>query len=1234
MISPPCPEDSELRAFLQGTSATDGIATHINACLLCQSRLDELSAGSVFEEEAAANLREAAVDDATRIAQALEEIKASGEQAPSDEVAFPPGFLGPSDYPGAIGRLGQYEMLQLLGRGGMGAVFKAYDPSLHRIVAIKLLAPHLAHNPQARKRFIREAQAAAAVSHDHVVTTHAIDESAEQPAIVMQYVSGRSLQQKLDADGALELKEILRIGLQTAAGLAAAHAQGLVHRDVKPANILLENGVQRVKLTDFGLARTVDDYGLTASGVIAGTPQYMAPEQARGETITARADLFSLGSVMYAMCTGHSPFRASTTMGVLKNVCDATPRPIRDLNPEVPDWLCAIIVRLLAKDPARRFATAKEVAELLEQWLAHVQRPLSVPVPGALAPLPASADSTPAAAAASLEPASEAEDDEESPVRLGRTPDEKQLLQRAAGYVELPGFSLMGVGGFSLIALWVTTDWQTTSLWGDGWPSGGLGLRSGALELFQTGGPLLQSAAFIVMILAGTRLPRLQSRALGVVGAVLSNMTATLTVPGILGVAVGVWVLMTLLRSDVIEGFHLAAELRRLKREQQEATRPAPPTDPPSTTDPTHADATTILPSPHIITTARDQLRGPANGLTLLGGLGLLLTLAVYVALVHSLGTELIACRPNAWSLGLPVVTGLLILFGVGFAAMLLAGRRMTTLQGYGSALAGSIAAMLVGPTNFVGLPLGIWSLVVLRRRQTREAFAAQRQIERTSPTTAAGMGLIRERLRDPAVALFLTGLLNGLLLLVLALITLQAGLLHEYAYGVLMAPLLPWLLTLGLLFAITSGVTLAAGLLMMRLRSYPIVLAGAGCAAVTVPGILVGLPVAAWVLITLIQPEVRLAFAAVAASPREPGHRPWILRHWRSRPLLTALFLVLAGLLLLRAGGPLRTPWPYVDRAKLAERSALRGETSQPPPSFTLTRPDETLPIGREDIRQMALSRGGALLAVVGGSEREGFLKIWNAQTLQELALMTSPQAIHCLAFGDHGKVLATGEADGKVRVRDGRTGVVQWEIDAHAGPVSALAFSPAYYSLVSGGEDGAIRLWTDRKARQIELSDHSAAVTDVAITNDGTRIAAACRDSAIRFWDATGNPVEQLSYPVVPLRISLDEPNGPLGVAFEDGSVQVLSLRDRTQRSKWSLPASQPTSLRTGFWNRPRAGVFITGARDGSVRLHDFIDFRQCVTLRSASPVVGADLIGPLDRIVSAHSDGQLRIWNLNRP
>src|SRR5947208_11670458 len=131
----------------------------------------------------------------------------------------------------------------------------------------------------------------------------------------MQYVAGASLQDRLDRTGPPGLKAVLRIAAQTASGLAAAHAQGLVHRDIKPANLLLEDGVERVRITDFGLARAADDASLTRSGVVAGTPQYMAPEQARGEPLGHRADLFSLGSVLYAICTGRPPFRAATTLG-------------------------------------------------------------------------------------------------------------------------------------------------------------------------------------------------------------------------------------------------------------------------------------------------------------------------------------------------------------------------------------------------------------------------------------------------------------------------------------------------------------------------------------------------------------------------------------------------------------------------------------------------------------------------------------------------------------------------------------------------------------------------------------------------------------------------------------------------------------------------------------------------------------------------------------------------------
>jgi formylglycine-generating enzyme required for sulfatase activity len=204
----------------------------------------------------------------------------------------------------------------------------------------------------------------------------------------MEYIAGKTLQDRLDGNGPLDLKEVLRIGRQVADGLAAAHAMGIIHRDVKPANILLENGVDHVKITDFGLARAADDASLSQSGVIAGTPMYMAPEQAMGETLDHRADLFSLGSVLYVMCTGRPPFRASTTFAVLKRVAEDTPRPMREVIPEIPEWLCAIVARLHAKKPEDRYASAKEVADLLASCLSELQLrgAVSSPPPGPATP--------------------------------------------------------------------------------------------------------------------------------------------------------------------------------------------------------------------------------------------------------------------------------------------------------------------------------------------------------------------------------------------------------------------------------------------------------------------------------------------------------------------------------------------------------------------------------------------------------------------------------------------------------------------------------------------------------------------------------------------------------------------------------------------------------------------------------------------------------------------------------
>ena len=215
-------------------------------------------------------------------------------------------LLAPTDEDRMLGRLGTYEVTGVIGSGGMGVVLKAFDAALNLYVAIKVLAPNLGSSGAARKRFLREAQAAAAVVHDNVIEIYGVAYADGLPYLVMPYVRGPSLQRRLDCEEPLALVEVLRIAVQAAAGLAAAHAQGLVHRDVTPANILLADGVERVKLTDSGLARAADDASLTKSGITAGAPQYMSPKQARGESISQTSDLFGLGSVLYTMCTTRS----------------------------------------------------------------------------------------------------------------------------------------------------------------------------------------------------------------------------------------------------------------------------------------------------------------------------------------------------------------------------------------------------------------------------------------------------------------------------------------------------------------------------------------------------------------------------------------------------------------------------------------------------------------------------------------------------------------------------------------------------------------------------------------------------------------------------------------------------------------------------------------------------------------------------------------------------------------
>ena len=287
--------------------------------------------------------------------------------APCAPVEF--DWLAPPQQPGEMGRLGPYRVLDILGRGGMGIVFRAEDTQLQRPVALKVLLPSLTDSDIARERFLREGRAAAAIKHDHVVTIYQVGEDRGAPFLAMELLKGESLEDRLERQGRLSVADVLRIGREIALGLSAAHAQDMIHRDIKPANVWLEGEAGRVKILDFGLARVGGEVQLTqitGTGIGVGTPSYMSLEQAAGKDIDARCDLFSLGAVLYRLATGELPFKADDTVGLLYAIANNPPVPPWEINPALPQALSELILSLLAKDCRYRPASAKAVIDALE----------------------------------------------------------------------------------------------------------------------------------------------------------------------------------------------------------------------------------------------------------------------------------------------------------------------------------------------------------------------------------------------------------------------------------------------------------------------------------------------------------------------------------------------------------------------------------------------------------------------------------------------------------------------------------------------------------------------------------------------------------------------------------------------------------------------------------------------------------------------------------------------------
>src|SRR5215471_13831312 len=299
-------------------------------------------------------------------------LAGSAETTPAASFTQPVPAVSPAAAPGTIepgSVLGnRFEILQLLGEGGMGAVYKAHDRELERDVALKLIRPELARNPEILQRFKQELILARQVTHRNVIRIFDLGQAEGHKYITMEYLAGRDLRAVLREKGKLPPEEAAKIVLQICRALEAAHAEGVIHRDLKPQNIMLDaNG--RAYVMDFGIARSAYLPGMTQTGALVGTPEYMSPEQAKGEKLDERSDLFSLGVILYELLVGTSPYHSDTPLATLWRRIQEKAKPLDEIDPTIPSPLCGIVARALEIEPRERFSNATEFAQHLESWL-------------------------------------------------------------------------------------------------------------------------------------------------------------------------------------------------------------------------------------------------------------------------------------------------------------------------------------------------------------------------------------------------------------------------------------------------------------------------------------------------------------------------------------------------------------------------------------------------------------------------------------------------------------------------------------------------------------------------------------------------------------------------------------------------------------------------------------------------------------------------------------------------
>ncbi|MEM8735489.1 MAG: protein kinase, partial [Planctomycetota bacterium] len=368
-MTTPCPDRSTLRDFAAGLLPAEkeaAIAAHVDQCQICQEVLESLDFRGLALPSSMQPADQGSAVLATRLAQLKAESSIGGDASTKTKAPDLQPWLDKTTDQTGRQMVDEFELQECIGRGGMGVVFRALDTKLQRMVALKFMSPSLLANENAKERFFREAQAAAAIMHVNVVAVHSVNQFKELPYLVMELVPGDTLAHRIEA-GRLPLDQVIAIGKQIALGLEAAHAVGVQHRDIKPTNILMDGKV--AKLSDFGLARVAESDVRTGTGTLVGTPEFIAPERIEPKLGPSdhRSDLFSLGAVLYSMASGKSPFSGDSVLETLKSICVDQPAPLTSLVPDLPSWFSRLVSQLLSKRPEDRIQHSSEVVRILEQ---------------------------------------------------------------------------------------------------------------------------------------------------------------------------------------------------------------------------------------------------------------------------------------------------------------------------------------------------------------------------------------------------------------------------------------------------------------------------------------------------------------------------------------------------------------------------------------------------------------------------------------------------------------------------------------------------------------------------------------------------------------------------------------------------------------------------------------------------------------------------------------------------